>query len=372
MAKRDYYTVLGIGRTASADEIKQAYRKLAKKHHPDRNPDDKAAEEAFKEAAEAYEVLSDKDKRTKYDQFGHDGVAADFGTGGFQWSNFSHAGDFEDILGNLFGGGGFGGSFKRASSGVRQGADLQFRLSFTLEDLYTGVKKTLRIKRREACTECHGSGAAAGSSAKTCPQCKGTGEYRQQARSPFGAVMNVSACPKCRGTGKIIERPCQPCHGSGQRENQVTITVDIPAGSAAGQVLALRGQGDVGSGGGRPGDALIHIEEQPHPLFKRQDDDLLNELPISFSEAALGGKKEVPTLSGRVRVTISEGTQSGKVLRLRGKGMPHASGHGHGDLLVTVTVSTPTHLTERARELLEELAALEPEPVPHAESGKNA
>ena len=361
MAKRDYYAVLGIGRAASADEIKQAYRKLAKKYHPDRNQGDKAAEETFKEAAEAYEVLSDKDKRAKYDRFGHDGVAADFGAGGFQWSNFSHAGDFEDILGNLFGG--FGGSFKRASSGARQGADRELRLSFTLEELYTGVKKTLRIKRREACGDCHGSGAAAGSSTRTCPDCRGTGEHRQQGRSAFGAMLNVSACPKCRGTGQIVERPCSVCHASGQRENHVTITVDIPAGSAAGQVLALRGQGDVGSGGGRPGDALIHIEEQPHPMFKRQGDDILNDLPVSFSDAALGGKKEVPTLSGRVRVTIPEGTQSGRILRLRGKGMPHASGHGHGDLLVTVTVKTPTHLKGRARELLEELGTLEPEPV---------
>ncbi len=361
MAKRDYYEVLELDKNASDDDVKGAYRRMAKKFHPDRNPGDKAAEDKFKEAAEAYEVLSDKDKRSRYDRFGHQGVTNDFGTGGFQWSNFSHAGDFEDILGNLFGG--FGGSSTRASSGARHGADLQFRLSLTLEELYTGVKKTVRINRQEACAECHGSGAAAGSSARICPDCRGAGERRQQGRSAFGAVMNVSACPKCRGTGKVIERPCAVCHASGQRENHVTITVDIPAGSAAGQVLALRGQGDVGSGGGRPGDALIHIEEQPHPMFKRQGDDILNELPVSFSEAALGTKKEVPTLSGRVRVTIPEGTQSGRVLRLRGKGMPHASGHGHGDLLVTVTVKTPTHLNGRVRELLEELGTLETEPV---------
>lgn len=372
MAKRDYYDVLGVSRTASDDEVKQAYRKLAKRFHPDQNPGKAAAEEKFKEAAEAYEVLSDKDKRSKYDQFGHEGVATDFGAGGFQWSNFSHAGDFEDILGNLFGGGLFGGSARRTSSGVRPGADVEIRLPLTLEDLYTGMKKTLRIKRQEACGVCHGSGASAGSSAKTCPQCRGAGEQRQPTRSPFGTVMTVDTCSKCRGTGKISDRPCQPCLGSGRREIQVTLAVEIRAGSAAGQVLALRGQGNAGSGGGRPGDALIHIVEMPHGHFKRQDDDVLYEMPVSFSEAALGGKKDIPTLNGRVRVTIPAGTQSGRILRLRGKGMPHASGHGHGDFLAMVMVKTPTDLTVRTRQLFDELATLELEINEQAESGKNA
>ena len=250
MAKRDYYEVLGVDRSVSNDEVKRTYRKLAMKYHPDRNPDDKAAEEKFKEAAEAYEVLSDKDKRQRYDQFGHQGVASDFGASGFQWSNFSHAGDFEDVLGNLFGGGVFGDLFGggrgRRRGGPQRGDDLQLPLKLTLEELAKGVGKTIRLKRLASCESCNGSGAAAGSRPVTCPTCRGAGEVRQMSQSFFGSVMNVSACPTCRGEGKTIDKPCHACRGEGRQEVTVTVKVDIPAGAAknAHGARHMKGRGD--------------------------------------------------------------------------------------------------------------------------------
>ena len=374
MAKRDYYEILGAARSASDDEIKRAYRKLAKKYHPDQNPDNKEAEENFKEAAEAYEILSDKDKRQRYDQFGHQGVASDFGDGGFQWSNFSHAGDFEDVLGNLFGGGIFGDLFGgggrgRRRGGPQRGADLQLPLKLTLEELAGGVNKTIRIKRLASCESCNGSGAAAGSRPVTCPMCKGAGEVRQMSQSFFGSVMNVSACPTCRGEGKTVDKPCLTCRGEGRQEVTVTVKVDIPAGAADGNYMTLQSQGHVGPRGGPSGDVLVIIQEEAHPHFERQDDDVLYEFPISFSQAALGDQVEIPTLTGKVRLSVPEGTQSGKVFRLRGKGMPHLNGHGQGDQLVKVTVWTPTKLTDKEKGLLEELAQLEGGKAPKHDKG---
>jgi molecular chaperone DnaJ len=374
MAKRDYYDVLGVDQSAADDEIKRSYRKLAMKYHPDRNPDNKEAEENFKEAAEAYEILSDKDKRQRYNQFGHQGVASDFGDGGFQWSNFSHAGDFEDVLGNLFGGGIFGDLFGgggrgRRRGGPQRGADLQLPLKLTLEELAGGVNKTIRIKRLASCESCNGSGAAAGSRPVTCPMCKGAGEVRQMSQSFFGSVMNVSACPTCRGEGKTVDKPCLTCRGEGRQEVTVTVKVDIPAGAADGNYMTLQSQGHVGPRGGPSGDVLVIIQEEAHPHFERQDDDVLYEFPISFSQAALGDQVEIPTLTGKVRLSVPEGTQSGKVFRLRGKGMPHLNGHGQGDQLVKVTVWTPTKLTDKEKGLLEELAQLEGGKAPKHDKG---
>jgi len=369
MAKRDYYEILGADRSASDDEIKRAYRKLAKKYHPDQNPDNKEAEENFKEAAEAYEILSDKDKRQRYDQFGHQGVASDFGDGGFQWSNFSHAGDFEDVLGNLFGGGMFGDLFGgggrgrgRRRGGPQRGADLKLSLKMTLEELAEGVEKTIRLKRLVSCESCHGSGAADGSKPGNCPTCKGAGEIRQASRSGIGHMVNVSTCPTCRGEGTVVSNPCRTCRGEGRHEKKVDLKIEVPAGIAAGQTLIMRSQGHAGRRGGPSGDVLVIIQEEAHSHFERQDDDILYQLPISISQAALGDKVEIPTLTGKVRLTIPEGTESDKLFRLRGKGMPHLKGHGHGDQLVRVRVQTPTQLNKRQRELFEELLELEQKP----------
>ncbi|MBM3265990.1 MAG: molecular chaperone DnaJ, partial [candidate division Zixibacteria bacterium] len=282
---------------------------------------------------------------------------------GFQWSNFSHAGDFEDILGNLFGGGVFGDLFGggrgRRRGGPQRGADLQVRLVLTLEELATGVSKTIRLKRREACPVCRGTGEADGATPETCSTCQGGGEIRRASQTPVGTVMNVSTCPVCRGEGSVIRKPCTACHGQGSIESEASLSVNIPAGLADDKTLVMAGQGHKGRNGGPAGDLLISVSEKPHPHFKRQGDDILLETSVTFTEAALGAKVEIPTLTGRVRLTIPEGTQSGRVFRLRGKGMPHVQRHGHGDQLVTVTVKTPMHLSRRGRELLEELGRLE-------------
>ena len=371
MAKRDYYDTLGVARAASEDEIKKAYRKLAMQFHPDRNPGDKAAEENFKTAAEAYEVLSDPDKRTRYDRFGHQGVAGDFSSGGFQWTDFSHAGDFEDILGNLFGGGIFGELFGGRSRGRRndRGVDLRGNRKLTLEELAQGVSKTIRIKRYVPCDRCEGSGAADRSGVRPCPTCQGQGQVHQRSSSLFGVVMNVATCPNCQGQGKTIDRPCGPCEGQGRQMKTVTVKVDIPTGADDGNYMRLQGQGHAGVRGGAAGDVLVVIEQKPHEFFERQDDDIINIMPLSFSQAALGDQVEVPTLTGKVRLTIPSGTQSGKVFRLRGKGMPHLNGYGQGDQLVKVVVWTPTELNGREKELFEELSRMDGGKVPANDRG---
>ena len=331
MAKRDYYEVLGAERDAGADKIKSAYRKLALKYHPDRNPGDSEAEEMFKEASEAYEVLSDTDKRAKYDRFGHAGVEGNFSRGGFQWSDFSHATDFEDIFGDFFGSI-FGGGRRRSRgpAGPPKGRDLRIALELTLEDVARGVEKKINLTRQQRCKACSGSGAAPGASADTCPH--------------------------CGGEGKRISDPCRECSGEGRVRDTATITVKIPAGVSTGNYIPLRGQGDVGPRGGPAGDCLVFIEEKPHDTFAREGNDILFRLPITISQAALGDDVEVPTLHGDVKMKIPEGTQSGRVFRLREKGVPDVDGRGLlGDQLVEVVVWTPTHLSAEERRLFAEL-----------------
>lgn len=362
--KRDFYEVLGVSRTATAEEIKKAYRKLAIKYHPDKNPGDKEAEEKFKELAEAYAVLSDPEKRRRYDRFGHAGTQGAGGGFGFDFNDF----DLSDALrqfmeegfgfgfGDIFGGGG-GRSKRRRKS--RQGSDLQIKLKLTLEEIATGVTKKIKVRKKVPCPECNGTGSAKYSKTVVCPVCHGSGEIRQVSRSLFGQFVNVTTCSRCNGEGQIIENPCHTCHGTGLIDGTKTIEVNIPAGVTTGNYLSLKGEGNAGVRGGQPGDLIVHIEEVPHEYFQRQGDDVILVLPISFPLAALGGTVEVPTLTGKAKLKISPGTQSGKILRMRGKGIPHLHGAGIGDQLVQVQVYVPTHLTSDEKELLEKLAQSE-------------
>ena len=356
MAKRDYYEVLGLERGADADEIKSSYRKLALKYHPDRNPGDSEAEANFKEASEAYEVLSDADKRTNYDRFGHAGIEGNFGSGGFQWSDFSHATDFEDIFGDVFGGL-FGGGRRRARgpSGPPKGRDLRIALELGLEEVATGVEKKINLTRQQRCGVCDGSGATAGSGVETCATCNGMGQVQQVSRSFFGQSVTVTACPTCGGEGRTVSDPCRECSGEGRVRDKATITVKIPAGVSTGNYIPLRGQGDVGPRGGPAGDCLVFIEEKEHEHFAREGNDILFRLPITISQAALGDEVQVPTLHGDVRMKIPEGTQTGRVFRLRSKGVPDVDGRGFGDQLVEVAVWTPTQLSAEERRIFEEL-----------------
>ncbi|MBI3873225.1 MAG: molecular chaperone DnaJ [candidate division Zixibacteria bacterium] len=363
--KRDYYEILGVERNADAEEIKKAYRKLAVRYHPDKNPGDKPAEEKFKEATEAYEILKDADKRRAYDQFGHAGLTgAGTGPGGF--SGFSHF-DLSDALRAFmrdFGAGGGGGGFEelfgggrgRGASGPASGGDLRVRLKLSLEEILTGVEKKIRLKRMVPCEPCRGSGAQAGARSTQCPQCHGAGEVRQVSRSIFGQFVNITTCPRCRGEGEIIEKPCPSCHGEGRVEGTSTISVNVPPGVSAGNYITVRGAGHAGPRGGPSGDAVVLIEEEPHEQFERHGDDVLYRLPISFPQAALGEAMVVPTLNGSVKLKVPAGTQSGKLLRLRGKGIPHLRGHGTGDLLVQVFVWTPENLSADERALMEKLS----------------
>jgi len=361
MAKRDYYEVLGLDRDASEGDVKGSYRKLALKYHPDRNPDDPAAEEKFKEASEAYEVLSDSAKRSNYDRFGHAGVEGSFGQGGFQWSDFSHATDFEDIFGDLFGSffGGGGRRARRGPSGPPQGRDLKITVKLTLEEVAKGAEKKINLSRQQRCDSCEGSGAAPGSSKETCSTCGGVGQVQQVSRSFFGQSVTVATCPTCEGEGSSITDPCPDCRGDGRLRGQTTLTVRIPAGVRSGNYIPLRGQGEVGPRGGATGDCLVFIEELEHDYFTRDGDDVIYQQPISFSQAALGDEVEVPTLTGKAKMKIPAGTQAGRVFRLRGKGIPDVDGRGVGDQLVQVMVWTPQELDGRERELFEELARLD-------------
>lgn len=357
MNKRDYYDVLGLEKGADAAAIKSSYRKLALKYHPDRNPDDEAAEEKFKEGSEAYEVLSDEDKRAKYDRYGHAAVDGNFGQGGFQWSDFSHANDFEDIfgdvLGGMFGGGGRGRS--RGPSGPPKGRDLRISLELTLEEVAKGVEKKINLTRQQRCKVCEGAGAALGAATESCGTCNGVGQVQQVSRSFFGQSVQVTACPTCSGEGKTITDPCRECSGEGRVRDTASITVRIPAGVSTGNYIPLRGQGDVGPRGGPAGDCLVFIEELEHDSFTRQGNDILLRLPVTISQAALGDDVEVQTLHGAVKMKVPEGTQAGRVFRLRGKGVPDVDGRGHGDELVEVMVWTPTNLSSEERELFQRL-----------------
>jgi len=360
---RDYYSILGVNKNATEDEIKKAYRKLALKYHPDRNKNDKQAEENFKQAAEAYEVLSDANKRAQYDRFGEEGLKGAFSGqgGGFSWQDFSHAGDFEDIFGNIFGSSIFGDFFgtrssrrERRSTGTR-GADLRVNLKLTLEEIATGCEKTIKIKKYRPCSACSGTGAKSGTGKTTCRNCGGTGEIHTQSRSFFGTFINVQACPACNGEGKIISDPCTVCNGTGRTRDAETITVTVPAGVSTGNYIPLKGQGDIGPRGGPAGDIIVFIEELEHDIFDRQGDDVVYELPVTFTQAALGDSIEVPTLNGRARLKVPPGTQSGKIFRMRGKGIQHLGRGGSGDQLVRVWVWTPKTVSRADRELLEKL-----------------
>ncbi len=353
MSKRDYYEILGVAKNASDEEIKKAYRKLAMKFHPDRNPDDKGAEEKFKEAKQAYEILSDADKRSAYDQFGHAGVDQQAGMGGgFGGGGSGFADAFSDIFGDIFGGGGAGNRRDR----VYRGADLRYNLEIGLEEAARGTETKIRIPTLEECGTCHGSGAKPGSQPTTCTTCGGHGQVRIQ--QGFFSVQQT--CPRCGGTGKMVTDPCPACHGEGRIKKHKTLSVKIPAGVDSGDRIRLAGEGEAGVNGGPAGDLYVVINLKEHPVFKRDGDDLHCEMPISFASAALGGEVEIPTLDGHAKVKIPAETQTGKVFRLRGKGIKGVRSAGPGDLLCHILVETPVNLSERQRELLREFESLAP------------
>lgn len=369
MAKRDYYQVLGLSKEASDAEIKSAYRKLALKYHPDRNPDDKEAEEKFKEASEAYEVLSEADKRARYDQFGHAGLEGTFGGGGFSWSDFSHAGDFEDIFGDLFGSFFGGGRSRRQKAGPPQGRDLRITLELALEEIVTGADKKITLNRLQRCETCNGSGAAVGAAPESCSTCGGIGQVQQVSRSFFGQSVTVTTCPACEGVGTVVRKPCADCRGEGRSRGQTTLSVTIPAGVSTDQYLTLRGQGEVGPRGGSSGDCMVVIKEKEHRDFVRQGNDVVYLLPVGFAQATLGDEIEVPTLMGKILLKVPPGTQSGKVFRMRGKGIPDVNGRGIGDQLVQIVLWTPTDLNREERALFQELATLEKERLDSGDRG---
>jgi molecular chaperone DnaJ len=356
-SKRDYYEVLGVGRGASDVEIKKAYRKLAKQYHPDVNPGDKSAEAKFKEVNEAYEVLSDPQKKSRYDQFGHAGVDPNsFGGAGAGFGDFDFGG-IGDIFESFFGGGGFGRS-SRSRSGPQKGADLKYSMEISFEEAAFGTEKEITVNRHETCTSCKGSGAKEGTSPTTCKHCGGTGQVQYKQNTPFGQFVNVKTCDICRGEGKIIVDPCTTCNGKGKVRKTVKRKVSVPAGIDDGQTLSLRGEGDPGVKGGPNGDLYITINVRPHAIFKRQGNDVVCEMPITFTQAALGAELEVPTLDGRVKYNIQEGTQTGTIFRLRGKGIPYLRGNGRGDQYVKVEIDVPKKLNEKQKELLREFAEI--------------
>lgn len=349
--KRDYYEVLGLSKDASEADIKKAYRKLAKEHHPDLHPDDKGAEARFKEVNEAYEVLSDADKKSKYDQFGHSGVDPNFGAGGFGGGFGGMDFDLGDIFGSIFGGG-FGGSTSKNRNAPRRGETIRAGIAISFEEAAFGCEKSVSVSRIERCDTCSGSGCEPGTTAETCSNCGGAGTVRTQQRTPFGVMQTSAECPRCSGRGKIILKPCKTCNGAGFVRRQKNISVSIPEGIDDGQTISLRGQGSAGLNGGPAGDLLINISVRAHPLFTREGTSVLYEMPITVGQAILGSEVEVPTLDGKVKYSIPEGTQSGTVFRLRGKGIPHLHGSGRGDQYVTVTVNIPRNLTSEQKELL--------------------
>lgn len=351
--KRDYYEVLGVSKGATDDEIKKAFRKQSKKYHPDLNPGDKVAEEKFKEVNEAYQVLSDADKKSRYDRFGHAGVDPNYGGGaggGFNGAGF----DFGDIFGDIFGGGfgGFGGGARR--NGPRRGADVRQVVDITFEEAAFGCTKKINITKQEKCDTCHGTGAKAGTTAETCPHCHGTGQIQTQQRTILGYMTNVTTCPHCKGEGKIIKEPCRDCRGTGKMRKSKVIEINVPAGIDNGQTMQLSGQGEAGDRGGPNGDLLVTIRVRPHELFKREGNDVYISMPISFAQAALGATLTVPTLDGAVEYEIPEGTQTGTRFRLRGKGIPYIRSKNRGDQYVTVNVEVPKNLTQKQKEILME------------------
>lgn len=365
MAKRDYYEVLGVSRSASEDEIKKAYRKLAVKYHPDKNPGDHEAEDKFKEAAEAYEVLSNPQKRQQYDQFGHNAPGGGFGGGyggGMNMDDiFSQFGDiFGDAFGGAFGGGGRGGRRQN------RGSNLRVKVKLTLEEIATGVEKKIKLNKYVGCNTCKGTGAEGGSGFSTCNTCKGSGHVTRIQNTMFGRMQTTGVCPECSGEGRIITNKCNTCFGNGIVEAEEVVTFNIPAGVTDGMQLSMRGKGNAAARGGIPGDLIIVIEEVEHEQFKRLGKDIYYELFISFPDAVTGVKTEVPTLDGKVRIPIDAGTQAGKLVRLRHKGLPDIEGYGKGDMLVSINVWTPQHLSKEEKEMIEKLRSsknFEPNPT---------
>jgi molecular chaperone DnaJ len=357
--KRDYYDVLGVSRGASDEELKKAYRRLAIQYHPDRNPGDKQAEERFKEINEAYQILSDSQRRAQYDRYGHAAFQGPQGGGGFGGFDFTQG--FEEVFSDIFGDF-FGTGRGRSRSRTRRGDDLRYDLEVEFQEAARGIDKVIKFQRLATCDGCEGSGARGGrDGVRTCPNCHGTGQVRTQQ----GFFSIATTCGQCRGEGTIIADPCQKCQGQGRIRKPQSISVRIPPGVDNGSRLKLRGEGEAGLGGGPPGDLYVVIHVREHPLFVRQDNDVVIEVPVSFPQAALGTEIEVPTLEGKVKLRIPAGTQSGKVFRLKGKGIVDLHGYGHGDQLVKIVVETPRRLTPRQRELLEEFAKLSGEDINH-------
>lgn len=364
MAKRDYYEILGVEKGAGKDTVKAAYRKLALQYHPDRNPGNAEAEDKFKEATEAYEVLSDEQKRARYDRFGHEGMRS-----GQDFHQYQNVNDIFSMFGDMFGGGAGGSIFEQmfGFGGGRQGgqrrsvgepgSDLKVRLPLTLEEIASGAEKTLSLKHWVECSTCKGTGAKTGSGYTTCTLCNGAGEIRQVSRSMFGQFVNVSVCSNCNGAGQVVKEPCVPCKGDGRVRGDSTVKVTVPAGVSSGNYIPLRGKGNAGKRGGEAGDLMVVIEEQEHEHFIREQDDILYDLTISYPDAALGGEVEVPTLNDTVTLTIEPGTQPGTMLRLRDKGIPHLNAHGRGDQIVRLNVYVPTKLSSKEKEVLRELAS---------------
>lgn len=362
MAKRDYYEVLGVSKDADKGALKKAYRKVAMKYHPDRNPDDKGAEDKFKEAAEAYEVLCDENKRARYDRFGHAGMS---GPGGGGSGGFT----VEDIFsqfGDIFGGGGgspfdaFFGGGRRGGGGRRargeRGSNLRIKVKLSLEDIHEGVTKTIKVKKHNTCDTCSGSGAKDANSVQTCKSCGGAGAVRQIANTPFGQMQTQATCPSCSGSGQTVTASCKTCKGEGRTYGEETINIQIPGGVEEGlQDYPIRGKGNAGKKGGAAGDLYIHIEELPHEDFRRNGADLLYKLHVNFADAALGTNVTVPTITGKVKFEVPEGTQSGKIVRLKGKGLPDGGGYGKGDQIIQISVWTPKKFSSEEREILEKL-----------------
>ena len=356
--KRDYYEVLGVKKGASEDELKKAYRKLAKENHPDLHPGDKECEARFKEINEAYEVLSDPDKRAKYDQFGHAAFdpSQGFGGGG-GFGGFEGFGGFGDIFSDIFGGGfGFGGGGGRNPNAPRKGDNLRATVNIKFEEAAFGVKKDVFVAKIEQCPDCKGTGCAEGTTAEICPDCKGSGTVMSTKRTPFGMVQSSEQCPKCKGRGKIIHSPCKTCRGIGSVRLQHKVTVSVPAGIDDGQTISLRGQGNAGLNGGPAGDLLITVLVQPHARFERDGASILLEQEVSFAQAALGAEIEVPTLDGKVKLNIPEGTQTGTTFRLKGKGVPFLRNGGRGDQFVTVKVTVPRGMSSAQKDALRKYA----------------
>ena len=358
--KRDYYEVLGVNKGASDDEIKKAYRKMAKEYHPDLHPGDKVAEAKFKEVGEAYEVLSDPQKKSRYDQFGHAGVDPNFGGGAGGWGGGGvnvDFGDIGDIFSSIFGGGFGGGTRRQNPNAPRQGTDVGASVFISFEEAAKGCKKKVTVERVTTCSDCNGSGAKRGTSPTTCPVCGGSGMVNHQQRTPFGVMQTQSPCSRCQGRGRIIENPCPTCSGQGRVRKSGEVGINIPAGIDDGQVITIPGHGNAGQNGGPAGDLQVQVSVRPHPLFERDGFNIWYELPITYAQAALGAEVEIPTLDGKITQTIKDGTQPGDVIRVRGKGIPYINGRGTGDLLLKVVVEVPKNLNREQKKILQEFEA---------------